>query len=98
MALEIHWSKRADKKFDKIIEYLESEWGEKVTHNFVKKVYDFLDNLSELPTIGTIENKEHNIRGFTIVKQVNIFYKIKNDKIIILNFIDNRQNPVKRRF
>lgn len=27
MALEIVWSKRADKKFDKILEYLGKEWG-----------------------------------------------------------------------
>ncbi len=27
MALEIKWSKRADKKFDKILEYLLTNWG-----------------------------------------------------------------------
>jgi plasmid stabilization system protein ParE len=31
MALEIQWSKRADKKFDKILEYLLVEWSERVT-------------------------------------------------------------------
>jgi plasmid stabilization system protein ParE len=46
MALDIHWSKRADKKFDKILEYLLEEWGEKITRSFVRKVYDFLDILS----------------------------------------------------
>jgi len=98
MALDIHWSKRADKKFDKIIEYLLEEWGENITRSFVRKVYDFLDILSEFPEIGTIENKEKGIRGFTIVKQVNIFYKIKGEKIILLDFFDNRQDPAKKRF
>ena len=27
MALEIKWSKRADQKFDKIIDYLSTDWG-----------------------------------------------------------------------
>ncbi len=98
MALEIHWSKRADKKFDKILEYLLLKWGEKVTRSFVKKVYDLLDILCELPEIGTIENKEKDIRGFTIVKQVNLFYKVSNNKIILLDFFDNRQHPKKKRF
>jgi plasmid stabilization system protein ParE len=31
MALEIQWSRRADKKFDKILEYLLVEWSERVT-------------------------------------------------------------------
>jgi plasmid stabilization system protein ParE len=41
MALEIEWSKKADKKFDSILEYLTEEWGEKVAKAFVRKVYDF---------------------------------------------------------
>ena len=98
MALEILWSKRADKKLDKILEYLLKEWGGKVTRSFVGKVYDFLDILSEFPEIGTIENKEKGIRGFTIVNQVNIFYKISGDTIVLLDFFDNRQDPGKKRF
>ena len=98
MALEIKWSKRADKKFDKILEYLLVSWGERVTKNFVKKVYDFLDILSEFPEMGSIENKEKGIRGFTIAKQINIFYRIKGETIILLDFFDNRQNPKKKRF
>ena len=98
MALEIVWSSRADKKFDKILEYLVKEWGNKVTKLFVKKVYDFLDILSEFPEIGTLENKEKGIRGFVIIKQVSIFYIIRNNRIIILNFFDNRQSPAKKRF
>ncbi len=98
MALEIVWSTRADKKFDKILEYLGKEWGNKVTKSFVKKIYDFLDILSEFPEIGTLENKEKGIRGFVIIKQVSIFYIIRNNHIIILNFFDNRQSPAKKRF
>jgi plasmid stabilization system protein ParE len=98
MALEIVWSNRADKKFDSILEYLAEEWGNKVTKAFVKKVYDFLDILSEFPEIGTLENKEKAIRGFVIVKQVSVFYTIRNHRIIILNFFDNRQSGTKKRF
>ncbi|HBS84969.1 MAG: hypothetical protein A2W91_07020 [Bacteroidetes bacterium GWF2_38_335] len=98
MALEIKWSKRADKKFDKILDYLILEFGEKVTKVFVKKVFSFLELLSEYPEMGTVENKEKGIRGFTIVRQVNVFYRTEKDRIIILTFFDNRQNPRKKRF
>ncbi len=98
MALEIYWSKRAVKKFDHIQGYLFKEWGESVAKAFTKKVYDFLDILSEFPEIGSIENKEKEIRGFTIVKQVSLFYRIKENRIILLTFFDNRQNPKKKRF
>ncbi|MCX6249745.1 MAG: type II toxin-antitoxin system RelE/ParE family toxin [Bacteroidetes bacterium] len=97
MALEIVWSKRASLKFDKIITYLIEEWGEKSAKQFIGKVFNFLEILSEFPEIGSVENKEKNIRGFTVVKQVNLYYRIKNDKIILILFFDNRQNPKKKK-
>ena len=81
MALNVVWTSRASSKFDKIIAYLNDEWGEKVTSSFVRKAYDFIDILIEFPEIGTMENKEKEIRGFTIAKQINIFYKIQENNI-----------------
>lgn len=98
MALKIRWSKRAANKFDRIINYLQVEWNEQVTEEFVRKVYSFLDTLSDFPDMGIIQNKEKAIRGFTIVKQISIFYHIRNHQIIILDFFDNRQSPTKKRF
>lgn len=98
MALTIYWSKRADQKFDKIIKILDEEWGETATKSFVRKVYDFLELLQEFPEIGTLENRESNIRGFVIVKQLTLFYKISQDKIILLNFFDNRMNPKRKKY
>jgi len=98
MALEIFWTKQVDYKFDRIIDYLLHEWNQKVTASFVRKVYDTLDTLAEFSEIGTIEHKEKEIRGFTFVKQINVFYKVSDNKLIILNFFDNRQSPAKKRF
>ena len=98
MALNIVWSKKADEKFDEIIEYLTTKWGDKTTKQFVKKVYNFLEVLSEFPEIGTVENKEKGIRGFPVVKQINLFYKITENNIILLDFFDNRQNPLNKVF
>jgi plasmid stabilization system protein ParE len=96
MALKILWSKRADKKFDKILDYLQEDFGESVTKSFVRKVYDFLDILSEFPELGSIENREKKIRGFTIVKNINIFYQIDDKAIYLLDFFDNRQSLKKK--
>jgi plasmid stabilization system protein ParE len=97
MALKIVWSKRASLKFDQIISYLINEWGEKSAKQFISRAFGFLEILSEFPEIGSVENKEKNIRGFTIVKQVNIYYRIKGDTIILILFFDNRQNPKKKK-
>jgi plasmid stabilization system protein ParE len=60
MALKIYWTKRAYHKFDDIILYLTTNWGEKTISIFVKKVYDFFDILTVFPDIGTIENESKN--------------------------------------
>jgi plasmid stabilization system protein ParE len=98
MALEVYWSKQADKKFDAILVHLEAEWGESSVKLFVKKVYDFLDTIKEFPDIGTLENKELKIRGFVIIKQLTLFYQIRGKKIILLNFYENTQKPSKSKY
>ena len=98
MALNIFWSKYADKSFDSIITWLQSNWGDHSVSLFVKKVYEFLEIISEFPEIGSFENTDLNIRGFVIVKQITIFYQVRIEKIIILNFYDNRQRPKRKRF
>jgi len=70
--------------------------GDQVTIRFIKDVYDFLEILVEFPEIGSLENIEKGIRGFTLIKQINIFYRITTEKIIILGLFDNRQNPSKK--
>ncbi len=58
MALEIRWTKRADIKLDHLIIYLEEEWGESVVKAFMRKLYDFLEILSEFPEIGSMQYPE----------------------------------------
>ena len=94
----VKWSKNASKKFSNICSYLEGKWGEQVSKTFIRKTFDLLEILKDYPELGTIENKEKQIRGFVLVKQVSVFYRIKGNTIILLNFYDNRQNPKKKRY
>jgi plasmid stabilization system protein ParE len=55
MALEIRWTNRADIKLDQIIIYLQTEKGEGVVKAFMRKLYDILGILSELPEIGSMQ-------------------------------------------
>jgi plasmid stabilization system protein ParE len=96
MALEVFWTKRALNDFDKILEYLEQEFGEAATKTFAIKVHNFIDNLRDFPELGSIQNAEKQVRGFVIVKQVTIFYRIFDNRIHILNLFDNRQKPKRK--
>jgi len=98
MAIEIVWTKRASNKFNKICDYLFAEFGSNVTKAFMRKTFDFLDALEFFPEIGALQNKQKEIRGFVIVKHITVFYRIKNDEIILLDFFDTRQDANKKAF
>jgi plasmid stabilization system protein ParE len=98
MALEVFWSKQADERFDSILNYLEEKWGEQTVSLFVKKVYDIIGIIAIFPEIGTVERIDTNIRGLVVIKQISVFYQIRENKIIILNFYDNRQRPKNKKY
>ncbi len=87
---------RATKNLDKILTYVHSEFGEKVTIKLNNRIFEVIDLIAEYPTMGTVENKEKSIRGFLIRKQIRLFYRVEKDKLILLNFYDTRQHPKKK--
>jgi len=53
--------------------------------------------LAEFPEIGSIQVQEKAIRGFVLIKQVIVFYKVKGSSIILIDFLDTRQDPKKKK-
>ena len=98
MVREIIWTKRANHNFNRIITYLEEEWGEKVTVAFVKKTYLIIDMISKYPSIGTLENTEKNIHGFLITPHNRLFYRFSESQLFLLNFFDTRQGSTSNKF
>lgn len=98
MVREIVWTKRANYKFNTILEYLELEWGDRVTRNFIKRTYDIIQLNSENPELGTLENQERNIRGFLLTKHNRLFYRFTDTELIVLNFFDIRSGPKRIKF
>jgi plasmid stabilization system protein ParE len=98
MVKTIVWNRRASDSFNSIIEYLQYKWGDRVTKNFVKHTYQIIELLAEYPEMGSIENYEKQVRGFVITKHNTLFYRVENEKLILLKFFDNRQNPQKKSY
>ncbi len=98
MAKTIIWNRRASNSFNSIIEYLKSEWGDKVTRDFVVRSYKLIELLEQNPEMGPVQHAEKQIRGLFITKHNTMFYRIEEEKLILLNFFDNRRHPAKRDF
>lgn len=98
MAKKIVWTKRANSSFNQVINFIEEEWGETVTRNFVKKAFNIIELLSTQPSLGSIERRDLNIRGFLITKHNRLFYRETKDSLIILNFFDTRSGSRRKKY
>lgn len=98
MAKEIIWTKRAISKFERIAVYLEDNWSFNTAREFAIRTHQIIEIISEHPEIGTLEHTKKNIRGFRLTKHNRLFYRVSKTQLIILNFFDNRQRPVYKRY
>ena len=96
MVRRIRLTKKADKRFDEILEYLDKEFGRSTATKFIERTYSFFDLISEYPQIGRVEDKSKGIYGFVQKKPVTVFYRFTNKEVVILNFFDNRTNPKRK--
>ena len=96
MVRKIRLTKKADKRFDEILEYLDKEFGKLTATKFIERTYSFFDLISEHPQIGRIEDKIKGIYGFVLEKPVTVFYRFTNKEVVILNFFDNRMSPKRK--
>jgi len=98
MVKEIRWTKTAAKNFDKVVDYLQNNWPEKVVIDFVNKTFNLLELLSHSPETGKIQDKKRQIRGILITKHNKLFYRLDKNALIILQIFDTRKAPKKLRF
>ena len=95
MAYQIIVKKRFTNKVQKVLVYLEKEWSHKVAADFLLKIDRRIELLTKQPYVGAPSSKVKDIRGLLVTRHNRLYYKIKDDKVIILNMYDTRMNPEK---
>jgi plasmid stabilization system protein ParE len=98
MAKTVVWTKRANQSFNRVIAYLEKEWGEKVTSAFVNQSFGIIELLAKNPELGSLEVSDLGIRGFPITKHNRLFYRFTEQELILLNFFDTRSGKARKKF
>ncbi|MFN5418346.1 MAG: type II toxin-antitoxin system RelE/ParE family toxin [Flavobacteriia bacterium] len=93
MALRIKWNKKAEQSFDRILVYLQDEFGFNTASKFAHNVFKTLDLVAEFPEIGSTIREHKQIKGLVLVKQVSLFYRFDEKQLIVLNLFDNRKKP-----
>lgn len=93
MKREIRLSKRAMRKLDSLLVYLDEEWSTKVKKEFVLKLDKSLKQIQKRPDSFSESEKIRGLRKCVVTKQTTLFYKYSETTIDVITIFDNRQNP-----
>ncbi|HVS90561.1 MAG TPA: hypothetical protein VHE59_00920 [Mucilaginibacter sp.] len=94
MTLPVIYSERAIETFDAISEQINQRWGIKPILEFEYRTLKVVAAIKESPFIFQAIENNANVRKAFIHKNCAMFYEIKADRIEILFFWDNRQEPI----
>ena len=95
MSRKVVISKTAEKKLDKLFEYLITEWSIKVKTDFVEKLNSSIEIIKNQPEIFPESKKAKGLKKCVITKQTTLFYRYNSKRINIVTLFDTRQNPNK---
>lgn len=98
MARQIVWSPASKNDLEKILDYLEAHWGNKIVSVFITKIDNTISLIANTPQIFPVINKELEIRKCVITKQNTLYYRESNQKVEIVRLFDSRQDPKKLAF
>ena len=94
----IFWSPLADEDLDKILNYLEINWGASSSLKFIEMIEHSLGQISINPRQYPLINKKMRVRKCVLSKQNTLFYKNTMTHIFLLRIYDNRQDPKTLKF
>ncbi|KAA6306721.1 hypothetical protein EZS27_041616 [termite gut metagenome] len=88
----VEWSDVARDDLEKIIRYLENNWSTKVINKFSHNIDKEIDRLALFPCAFPVTRRRKDVRRCVVSKINSIYYSVKENTILILAIIDNRQS------
>ena len=90
--MEVFWSDLAIDSLNKVFEFVESNWGEKVSGHFIELIDQSVDAIVRHPKIGeSVPDRPY--RCLVVHRNVSVYYHPTHNMIKIILVWDNRQNP-----
>src|SRR5690606_13598482 len=95
MERKIVLSKTAEKKLQKLFNFLTEEWSEKVKNEFIKKLDFSINSIKNQPESFPESKMQKGLRKCVVTKQTTLYYSFNIKQISILTVFDTRQHPQK---
>lgn len=94
MSYEVIFTPESEETFDLISSQLLENWGLKTVLKFQRLTSVFVEKVAEDPFLFQIVEELAEIRRYNIHSNCSVLYSINGNKVVIICFWDNRQDPV----
>lgn len=91
----VYLSPLAEFKIDKLLAYLEEEWGDEVRQSFLEKLKQTVEQINTYPESFQKSELAEGVYKGLVTSHTALFYRFHEGNIEIITIIDNRQNPRK---
>ncbi len=95
MSRKVKISKTAEKKLDKLFNYLLENWSLKVKSDFIKKLDKSIELIKSQPEMFPESYKNPGLHKCVITKQTTLYYRFNSKTIFVVTIFDTRQHPIK---
>ena len=92
MAYRIRYSLRARQEMLELLEYISSEYGRKKAEEIYDKIEKILIEISKMPEMCRVSQKQKDLRQCVLSKQTSIYYRIRDNCIEVVSFRPNRKD------
>ena len=89
--MEIVWTAFSEISLLEIVEYIDKDFGTLVAENYYFKVLETVENIEITPSLFPIYQQSTDTRKAVINKKTILYYKIVEEKIMLLAFYDVRK-------
>ncbi|MFI5137274.1 MAG: type II toxin-antitoxin system RelE/ParE family toxin [Sphingobacteriales bacterium] len=93
MKLEIILTPKGKETLLATVLFIKIKWGDKVAEKFVEKAYRVLDTIAQQPYLFKAY-QGNDVRKGLINKHTSVIYRVLQNRIEVLFFWDNRQEPI----
>lgn len=90
----IVWTRTGFNSFDVNIEFIKRKWNDKIIERFISRTNAIIKKISVNPFLFPKSKTYRKYHKAIIHKNITLFYRIISDKVYIILFWDNRQDPV----
>lgn len=91
---EVEFTERAKKDYERIIEYLLTNWNQSVAKQFILDIDKEIVRIKTFPFAFPVSYQKKDVRRCVMSNINTIYYTVMKHKIYIITIFDNRQEKV----